>query len=143
MIVLQEIDHADSDQVLSDDQSPYIRRHKTIAAAGPDPTAAIIPPPSHLDLSLTAPPLSAHDSVDSSETDSAVSMSELALSVSDFVDLQKRTAPDDVVLNLQASSVEVVHTNGVASAQVCLLNCMCALVFVCRACHRFRLLMFF
>ena len=132
MIVLQEIDNSDSDQVLPDDQSPYIRHVKTIAATAPLPAAAIISQPSHEHLAQTA----AHVSVDSSETDSVVSMSELAPSGSDFVDLQELTAPDEVVLNLMAHS-------GHASAQVCLLNCMRALVFVCRTYHSFRLFSFF
>ena len=142
MIVLQEIDQSDSDQMLSDDQSPYIRRRKSIAAAGPDPTAAIIPQLSHVDLAQTEPPPSAHDSVDSSDTDSVVSMSELAPSVSDDVDRQERTAPINVELNLMAHSVEVAHTSGDASAEVRLLNWMCALMFACHTCHSFRLLMF-
>ena len=67
----------------------------------------------------------------------------LAPSGSDFVDLQERTAPDEVVLNLMAHSVEVAHANGDASAQVCLLNCMCTLAFVRRTYHSFRLLVVF
>ena len=61
----------------------------------------------------------------------------LAPSGSDFVDMPERTAPDEVVLNLMAHSVEVAHANGDASAQVCLLNWMCALASVCRACTAF------
>ena len=135
MIVLQEIYNSDSDQVLPDDQSSYIRHVKTIAAAAPLPAAAIISQPSHEHLAQTAPPTSAHVSVDSSETDSVVSMSELAPSGSDFVDLQELTAPDEVVLTLMAKS-------GHASAQVCSLNYMRSLVFVCRAFHSFRLFPF-
>jgi hypothetical protein len=131
MIVLQEIDRLDSDQVSSDAQSPYIRRHKTITAAGSVPTAAIISEPLQVDLAQTAPPSSLHDSVDSFETDSAVSMSELAPSVSDFVDLQEGTAPEDVELNLMAHVVEVAHSSGDTSAQVCLLIRMCSHGFVC------------
>ena len=99
MIVLQEIDHSDSDRVLLCDQSPYIRHQKTFAAAGPVPAAAIISQPSHVHLAQAASRLSAHDSVDSSETDSAVSMSELAPIGSDFTDLQERTAADDIEMN--------------------------------------------
>jgi hypothetical protein len=87
MIVLQEIDNSDSDQVMSDDQS--------IAAAVSVPAAAIMSQRSHVALGQTAPPLSAHDSGNNSDSDSAVSMSELAPSGSDFVDLPERTAPDD------------------------------------------------
>jgi hypothetical protein len=133
MIILQEIDHLDSDQVSSDAQLPYIRRHKTITAAGSVPTAAIISEPLQVDLAQTAPPSSVHDSVDSSETDSAVSMSELAPSVSDFVDPQTKegTAPEDVELTLMAHVVEVAHSSGDTSAQVCLLDRMCSHGFVC------------
>jgi hypothetical protein len=141
MIVLQEIDYSDSDQVLSDGEFPYIRHRKAIAAAGPVPAAAILSQPSRADLAQTAHPLPAYDSVDSSETDSAVTMGEMAPGVSDHVDLQERTALDDVELNLIADNLEVAH-HGDASAQVCLLNWMCALVFVCRACHSFCMLMF-
>jgi hypothetical protein len=123
MIVLQEIDNADSDQLLPDHQSANIRHLKTTAASAPVPTAAIISQHSHAALGHTAPPPSAHESVESCETDSAVSMSELAPSGSDFVDLQELSAPDDVLLNLMA------HI-GDSSAQVCLLYCMGALVFV-------------
>ena len=130
MIVLQEIDHLDSDQVSSDAQSPYIRRHQAITAAGSVPTAAIISEPLQVDLAQTAPPSSLHDSVDSSETDSAVSMSELAPSVSDFVDPQEGTAPEDVELNLMAHVVEVAHSSGDTSAQVCLLDRICSHGFV-------------
>jgi hypothetical protein len=112
MIVLQEIDHLDSDQVSSDAQSPYIRRHQAITAAGSVPTAAIISEPLQVDLAQTAPPSSVHDSVDSSETDSAVSMSELVPSVSDFVDPQEGAAPEDVEMNLMAHVVKVAHSNG-------------------------------
>jgi hypothetical protein len=143
MIVLQEIDYSDSDQVLSDDRSPYIRHQKRIDASGPVPAAAIISQPSRLHLAQTASCSSLHDSLDSSETDSAVSMSELAPSGSDFVNLQEHTAPDDVELHSMALSVEVAHANWDASTQVCLLNWMCALAFACLACHSFRLLMFF
>jgi hypothetical protein len=137
MIVLQEIDCSDSDKVLSDDQSADNRHVKSIAASGPVPTAsAIMSQPSHAALAQTASPTSANVSVDSSETDSAVSMSELAPIGSDSVDLQERTAPDEVVLNLIAHS-------GHASAQVCSLNCMRTLVFVCRTYHSFRLFSFF
>ncbi len=148
MIVLQEIDCSDSDPVSPDDQSSYIRHVKTIDAAAPLPAAAIISQPSHVALAAimsqpshaalaqTASPTSANVSVDSSETDSVVSMSELAPSGSDFVDLQERTAPDEVVLNLMAHS-------GHASAQVCLLNCMRTLVLLCRTYHSFRLLSIF
>jgi hypothetical protein len=126
MIVLQEIDNSDSDQVVCHDLSPNIRRQKSIAASGPVPAAStIMSQPSREHLAQTAPPTSANVSVDSSETDSVVSMSELAPSGSDSVDLQERTAPDEVVLNLMAHS-------GHASAQVCLLICMRSLVFVCR-----------
>ncbi len=85
--------------MLSDDQSADITHLKTIAAAAPVSAAAIISQPSHATLGQTAPPPSLYDSVDKSETESAVSMSELAPSGSDFVDLQERAAPDDVVLN--------------------------------------------
>ncbi len=116
MIVLQEIVKSDSDQVLPDDQSSFIRHQKSITASGPVPAAsAIMSQPLHVALAQTAPPTSANVSVDSSETDSVVSMSELAPSGSDFVDQQERTAPDEVVLNSMAF-------NGNASAQVCLLN---------------------
>ena len=67
----------------------------------------------------------------------------LAPSGSDFVDMPERTAPDEVVLNLMAHSVEVAHANGDASAQVCLWNCMCTLAFVRRTYHSFRLLLVF
>jgi hypothetical protein len=143
MIVLQEIDYSDSDQLLSDDRSPYIRHQKTIAASGPVPSAAIISQPSHVHLAQTASSSSLHDSVDSSETDSCVSMSELAPRGSDFVNLQEHTISDDVELHSMALHVEVAHANGDASDQVCLLNFMCALAFACRACHSFRLSMFF
>ncbi len=136
MIVLQEIDNSDSDPVSPDDQSADNRHQKSIAASGPVPTAsAIMSQPSHVALAQTASPTSANDSGDISETDSVVSMSELAPSGSDSVDLQERTAPDEVVLNLIAHS-------GHASAQVCSLNCMRTLVFVCRTYHSFRLLSF-
>ncbi len=147
MIVLQEIDCSDSDPVSPDDQSSYIRHVKTNDAAAPLPAAAIISQPSHVALAAifsqpshvtlaqTASPTSPNVSVDSSETDSVVSMSELAPSGSDFVDLQERTAPDEVL--------NVIAHSGYASAQVCSLNCMRTLVFVCRTYHNFRLFSFF
>jgi hypothetical protein len=136
MIVLQEIDCSDSDPVSPENQPSYTRHVKTNDAAAPLPAAAIMSQPSHVALAQTASPMSANVSVDSSETDSVVSMSELAPSGSDFVDLQERTALNEVVLNVIAHS-------GHASAQVCSLNCMRTLVFVCRTCHSFRLLSFF
>jgi hypothetical protein len=120
MIVLQEIDHSDCDQVLPDAQLPYIRRHKAISAAGSVSTPAIISEPLQVDSTQTAILSSVHDSVNSSETDSAVSISELAPGVPDSVDLQEGTAPENVELIFSAHSVEVADSIVDVSAQVCL-----------------------
>ena len=116
------------DDLPADGRSPYIRRHKTIAASADDASVRVVPSPvcilqpSRAVLDPAAPHALEHDSVDVFDIDLAVTPDDLGP-----VELQEHKAPGTSILI--EPSVEVKRSNGTANAQVCLLNRMCAVVY--------------
>jgi hypothetical protein len=116
------------DDLPADARSPYIRRHKTIAASADDASVRVVPSPvcilqpSRAALDPAAPNALEHDSVDISDIDLAVTPDDLGP-----VELREHKASGTSILI--EPSVEVKRSSGTANVQVSLLNRMCAVVY--------------